>query len=144
MNASVDPGGLPQRPLARKLVVHPGDRVLLLGAPDEFDIPGLPDGAWIERDGEGPAEVLIAFVRSAAELERRFPDLVARLRAGAGLWIAWPRRAGGHRSDLGDVVVRANAIAAGLVDVKVAALSEDWSGLRLVRRRSAGGASTAG
>jgi hypothetical protein len=82
----------------------------------------------------GPADVLIWFVRDAAELadvaslrRRIFPD--------GALWIAWPRRAGGHRSDVTDNGIRDAVLPLGLVDVKVAAIDEDWSGLKIVWRR---------
>ena len=78
--------------------------------------------------------MIIAFFRAAADIAPRFPDLAQRTRPSGAIWAAWPRRAGGHASDITDNVVRGYALDLGLVDVKVAAIDEDWSGLRLVWR----------
>jgi hypothetical protein len=82
----------------------------------------------------GPADVIVAFVRSAGDLAQRLPSLAERIFPAGALWIAWPRRAGGHVSDLTDDVVRRHVLPLGLVDVKVAAIDADWSGLRVVWR----------
>jgi hypothetical protein len=79
--------------------------------------------------------VVVAFVRQAKDLERVVPEVVEVLGPEDAFWVAWPRKAAGHVSDLGDDVVRRAALETGLVDVKVAALGEDWSGLRFVWRR---------
>jgi hypothetical protein len=79
--------------------------------------------------------VVIAFLRRAAELEKVLPQVVAVLGPEDALWLVWPRKAAGHVSDLGDNVVRAAALETGLVDIKVAAIGDDWSGLRFVWRR---------
>jgi hypothetical protein len=81
-----------------------------------------------------PADLIVAFFRQADELSRRLPDLVRRIQPDGALWIAWPRRAGGHHSDITDTVIRAEALALGVVDVKVAAIDDDWSGQRYVWR----------
>jgi hypothetical protein len=120
--------------LARKLAIRPGDVVALLGAPAGWSVDDLPDGARLRRGLRGGAEVVIAFLRRAAELETVLPKVVPTLGPTDALWLAWPRRAAGHESDLGDDLVRRAGLAAGLVDVKVAALGEDWSGLRFVWR----------
>jgi hypothetical protein len=83
---------------------------------------------------DGPADVIVAFVRSSGDLAQRLPDLAERIFPSGALWIAWPRRAGGHVSDVTDGVVREHVLPLGLVDVKVAAIDEDWSGLRVVWR----------
>jgi hypothetical protein len=79
--------------------------------------------------------VVLLFVRQAAELPRA-ADMASSLPPGCALWVAWPRRAAGHRSDVTDQLVRTAVLPTGLVDVKVAAIGEDWSGLRFVHRRS--------
>jgi hypothetical protein len=79
--------------------------------------------------------VVIAFLRRASDLETVLPRVVAVLRPEDSLWLAWPRKAAGHVSDLGDNLVRGAALQTGLVDVKVAAIGDDWSGLRFVWRR---------
>jgi hypothetical protein len=85
--------------------------------------------------GKTSLDVLVAFVRSRAELERRLPALRRRMAPAAGLWIAWPKKSSGVRTDMTEDVVRDVALPTGLVDNKVCALDETWSGLRLVIRR---------
>jgi hypothetical protein len=82
----------------------------------------------------GDADVIISFFRAGADLGRRLPALAERIYPAGALWVAWPRRAGGHTSDITDNVVRGHALPIGLVDVKVAAIDDDWSGLSLVWR----------
>lgn len=84
--------------------------------------------------------MVIAFLRSGAELRRRVPRLVRSVGADSSLWLAWPRKAAGHVSDLTEQSLRDELLPAGLVDVKVAALDEDWSGLCFVWRRELRGA----
>jgi len=95
-----------------------------------------PDGWTSVRDcaESGPADVIIAFFTVAAEIPAALPELAGRIYPAGAIWAAWPRRAGGHRSDITDNVIRSHALPLGLVDVKVAAIDNDWSGLRLVWR----------
>jgi hypothetical protein len=79
--------------------------------------------------------VTIAFIRAQTALDAARPMLVDQLRADASLWIAWPRKAAGHLSDLTDNRVRESLLPTGLVDIKVAALDHDWSGLKFVWRK---------
>ncbi|HTZ10426.1 MAG TPA: DUF3052 domain-containing protein [Acidimicrobiales bacterium] len=126
------PGGYAGTPLAAKLGIKPGHVVALVGAPRGWTVPALPDGARLRRSlGEG-ADVVVAFVREAARLPAAVAAAVAVLGPADALWVTWPRRAAGHDSDLTDQVVRACGLDAGLVDVKVAAVGEDWSGIRFV------------
>ena len=81
--------------------------------------------------------MIVAFFRAAVEIGDRLPDLRRQVFPGGAVWALWPRRAAGHDSDITDNVVRAYALGLGLVDVKVAAVDEDWSGLRLVWRKEA-------
>lgn len=123
-------------PLAKKLRIKPGHRVALLHPPQDWTvagIPGLPDGAEAV-DAPGDADVTVAFFRTAAELGAEVEGLAAGVTGAHCLWIAWPRRAAGHRSDLGDGLLRELFLPTGVVDVKVAALGADWSGLAFVRR----------
>ncbi len=141
-------GGYSGTSLARKLGIKPGHVVQLVAAPTAWTVPDLPDGARVRRRGaRSGADVIVAFVRSRSDLESRRSDLVAGLAPDAGLWLAWPRRAAGHDSDVTDQILRDCLLPTGLVDVKVAALGEDWSGLRFVwrkelRARSRGAART--
>jgi hypothetical protein len=90
------------------------------------------------RDGQGADEqphIIVAFFGALEGLRESIPTLSRRIFPAGALWIAWPRRAGGQESDIREHDIRSLALALGLVDVKVAALDEDWSGLRLVWRR---------
>jgi hypothetical protein len=120
-------------PQARKLGLKPGMRVALDAPPDGWDLAEPPDGLRLP-DDDGGADVIIAFFRAQAEIAGRLPALARRVFPAGAVWAAWPRRAAGHVSDITDNVVRGYALDLGLVDVKVAAIDEDWSGLRLVWR----------
>ncbi len=122
-------------PLYRKLGIKPGDVVGVLGAPPGWVIEGLPDGVVQRSRAQGPLDVGVAFFEERVKIERRLPALIRALRPDGSLWIAWPRRAAGHVSDIGDNVLREIILPTGLVDTKVAALDEHWSGLRFVWRR---------
>ena len=123
--------GYSGRPQAAKLGLRAGQRVWLEDAPSGWELAGPPDGL-IDAGPAGPADVIIAFFTAAADIE--LSGLGRRIFPAGALWVAWPRRAGGHRSDITDNVIRERALPLGLVDVKVAAIDEDWSGLRLVWR----------
>jgi len=121
-------------PQARKLGLVPGRRLALDDRPEGWTLSDPPDGL-IDAGPDGPADIVVGFFRAADALERRLPRLADRIFPAGMVWVAWPRRAGGHTSDITDTVVRALALPLGLVDTKVAALDEDWSALRLVWRR---------
>lgn len=123
-------------PLARKLGIKEGHRVAFPGAPDGFDclVDPLPDGVDVRARARGPLDVVVLFTRRRAELERRFEALKRALEPSGGLWIAWPKRSSGVDTDLTEDAVREIALANGLVDNKVCAIDETWSGLRLVYR----------
>ncbi|MHA6760454.1 DUF3052 domain-containing protein [Streptacidiphilus sp. PAMC 29251] len=123
-------------PLAKKLRIKPGHRVALLHPPQDWTvaaIPGLPDGVE-QADGLADADVTLAFFRTAADLKAEATGLAAALPSAGCLWIAWPRRAAGHSSDITDNLLRELFLPTGIVDVKVAALGTDWSGLAFVHR----------
>ncbi|WP_019930609.1 DUF3052 family protein [Nocardia sp. BMG111209] len=121
-------------PLTRKIGIKPGHTVHLHHRPAGWPVPELPAGCTIGDGGPAGAEVTIAFYRELDDVRCEAADLAAALDDHAMLWIAWPRRAAGHDSDITDNLVRELLLATGLVDVKVAALGEDWSGLKFVRR----------
>jgi hypothetical protein len=130
-------GGYSGTPLPRKLGIKPGHRVLLLSAPDGFEdstLGALPDGVKVGRQARGTADVIVSFHIARADLARRMPRLRELMDPAAGLWIAWPKRAAKVSTDLTEDVVRELALANVLVDNKVAAIDERWSGLRLVIR----------
>jgi hypothetical protein len=96
----------------------------------------LATGVQVETmdDGGEPFDVVLLFTKRRSELEALFPTLSKRLVSNGGLWIAWPKRASGVGTDLTEDVVRAIGLGAGLVDNKVCAVDETWSGLRFVIR----------
>lgn len=120
-------------PQARKLGLQPGHRVALDEPPAGWRLRE-PPGGLRGPDPDGAADVIVAFFRARAEIPGRLPALARRIFPAGALWAAWPRRAGGHHSDITDNIVREHALAIGLVDVKVAAVDDDWSALRLVWR----------
>ncbi|MEC7518850.1 MAG: DUF3052 domain-containing protein [Myxococcota bacterium] len=123
-------------PLPKKLGVKAGHRVALLDAPDGFALEGLPESVTVKRDlrGKAPIDVALLFALSERALRARFPKAQARIAKDGGLWVCWPKKASGVATDLGDAGVRAYGLAQGLVDNKVCAVDETWSGLRFVWR----------
>jgi hypothetical protein len=126
----VSPAGYSGTPLEKKLGIKPGHRVLLLGAPDGFALEGVEP----VRSLRGQADVILSFHVERRGLEKRLPALRRAMVPNAGLWIAWPKRASKVPTDLDENVVRELGLANVLVDNKVAAIDEVWSGLRLVIR----------
>jgi hypothetical protein len=124
-------------PLPRKLGIRDGHRVGLKGAPEGFGetLGELPDGVSLTRGRlRAPLDVIVAFFTSRRALERRLTSLIGLMDPAGGLWIAWPKRASGVDSDITEDVVRELGLAAGVVDNKVCAIDQTWSGLRLVIR----------
>jgi hypothetical protein len=121
-------------PLPRKLGVTPGERIAAIGTPPAGFAGRLGDVAVSTRLG-GRFDVIVLFARERRELVRRLDRAVAALEPRGGLWLAWPKRSSGVASDLDDATVRELGLATGLVDNKVCAIDETWSGLRFVNRR---------
>jgi hypothetical protein len=126
-------------PLPVKLGIGEDDEVALIGAPERFEdtLGELPGVASLHTDLADDAryDVIVAFMTQRSELEAELPRLRARMAPACGLWIAWPKRASGVPTDLTDDVVREVALPTGLVDNKVCAIDQTWTGLRLVIRR---------
>jgi hypothetical protein len=123
-------------PLAKKLGIKPGHRLAFPGAPDGFaaGLGGLPEGVRGKARTAAPVDVIVFFTTARTELERRFDALKRALDPAGGLWVAWPKRSSDVATDLTEDVVREVALERGLVDNKVCAIDETWSGLRLVYR----------
>jgi hypothetical protein len=124
-------------PLPKKLGIKPGHRVVVLNAPDGFlqeTLQPMPDDVTVLRTARGPADVIVSFHTELADLARRMPKLRELMEPAAGLWIGWPKKAAKTDTDLTENLVRDLALANRLVDNKVAAIDETWSGLRLVIR----------
>ncbi|MDR0360484.1 MAG: DUF3052 domain-containing protein [bacterium] len=118
----------PEAEIARKLGIKPDSRVLVVGAAQGRD--GLARG-----DVEERPDIVVAYFREATHLRAEAARLGDLIFPGGMLWIAWPRKAAGHRSDIDENLIRDVVLPLGLVDTKVAALGEDWSGLRVVWRK---------
>jgi hypothetical protein len=130
-------------PLAKKLGVKAGGELSLLDAPPSWSVPALPGGVDVKRvtsasrrRGAGLAgvDVALVFCRTAADVAA-VTSLVDSLPVSSALWVAWPRKAGGHLSDVDENLLRSVLLPTGVVDVKVAALDTDWSGLKFVWRK---------
>ena len=124
-------------PLAKKLGIKEGHDVALLGAPDRFgdELEGLPDAVTLRQRAIGTNDVIVSFHSKRADLERKVPSLLKALAVDGGLWIAWPKRASKLPTDITEDTVRDVFLPLGLVDNKVCAINEVWSGLRVVWRR---------
>ena len=123
-------------PLPRKLGIKEGSTVALLDAPDGFEkeLDPLPDGVELTPDLLPSLDVILLFVTTRHQLERRFPEAAAHLQPAGGLWVTWPKKASGVATDLTELVVMEVGLANGLVDNKVCAVTDVWSGLRFVIR----------
>jgi len=124
-------------PLVRKLGLKEGMRVHYVASPGNFDelVGELPGDVRVLARPAPELDLVVLFVRARAELERRLPGLHAKLRQDGMLWVAWPKRASKLPTDMTEDVVREVALPRGLVDVKVCAIDDTWSGLKLVIRR---------
>jgi hypothetical protein len=125
-------------PLPQKLGLKPGARLGLVKPPADFTrtLGALPAGVAPRpvTAGNQTFDVIVCFAPTMAEVGRRIPELKRRLDPAGGLWIAWPKRASGVPTDVGENDLRARGLAAGLVDNKVCAIDHVWSGLRFVYR----------
>jgi hypothetical protein len=126
-------------PLPKKLGIKAGHKVVAIAPPNGFiqSLGALPDGVVIQSGYSGKAtfDVIVAFVTRRAQLKREIAAGRCHMTAAAGLWIAWPKRSSGVATEVTEDVVREIALPTGLVDNKVCAIDEIWSGLRLVIRK---------
>jgi hypothetical protein len=131
------PTGYSGTPLAKKLGIKEGHTVTLVGAPKGFadELDGLPDDVTIRTRASGSADVVVSFHTERADLERRVPKLLDVLDIDGGLWIAWPKKASKVPTDITEDTVREVFLPLGLVDNKVCAIDDVWSGLRVVWRK---------
>jgi hypothetical protein len=119
-------------PQLQKLGIVPGVRLRILGADPDWTFAGPLEG--VDLVAEGPCDIALVFVRALVELDSvvRWGELVY---PSGAVWAAWPRKASGHESEVDENAVRDAALAVGMVDVKVAAIDDDWSGLKVVWRK---------
>jgi hypothetical protein len=135
------PAGYSGTPLWKKLGLKSGMTAQVLHPDAGWSIPlgdGPVDVEWLNADrvDGGSAGLILAFYRTADGFLKELDVLGERIRPDGMLWVAWPRKAAGHMSDLDENLIRDAALERGLVDVKVAAADTDWSALKLVWRRS--------
>ena len=121
-------------PLAKKLGIAEGSSLALIGAPRGL-MEGLPPGVSVKHQVRGSADVVVAFFTRRRDFERRINGLARMVFPSGGLWVAWPKRASDEQTDMHEGVVREAALPLGLVDNKVCAIDETWTGLRVVWRR---------
>lgn len=139
LSALPAPAGFPGysgTPLPKKLGIKEGSRVALAAAPPEFErtLGKLPAGATLHTNPRGKRELTVWFVRSLKELRAAMPRMLEASRQG-GVWIAWPKKTSALASDVSEREVRALGLAAGMVDYKICAIDETWSGLKFALRR---------
>jgi len=126
--------GYSNTPLVKKLGLKNGMEACILAAPPHYEniLGGLPPGVRIK--ARGAVDFVHLFTTSAAALNRQFPSLKKRLKPNGLLWVSWPKGTSKIATDLSRDVVREIGLAGGLVDVKVCAVDDDWSGLKFVYR----------
>ncbi|MEO8586569.1 MAG: DUF3052 domain-containing protein [Acidobacteriota bacterium] len=130
--------GYSSTPLPKKLGIKGGHRVALVSAPKGFAVVlgVLPAGARIVKSPAGGADVVLVFAGSRAALAEGFPRGAGAIPADGAVWACWPKKSSGVATDLVENDVRAFGLGLGLVDVKVCAVDETWSGLKFVVRLS--------
>jgi hypothetical protein len=123
-------------PLIQKIGIKPGHRIVLRKVPASFlkDLGKLPEGAETSDRLAGKANVIVYFTEKLAELTKDFPRLASALVPDGMVWISWPKKASGRVTDVTENLVREVGLECGLVDVKVCAIDETWSGLKFVIR----------
>jgi Protein of unknown function (DUF3052) len=123
-------------PLPKKLGIKDGLRLFLIDAPSEVVAELKPslEKCKLARDAKTPLDFAMLFTKSAASLKKEFTPLTKNLASAGMIWISWPKKSSGVPTDLNENLVREIGLAAGLVDVKVCAVTEVWSGLKFVRR----------
>ncbi len=124
-------------PLFKKLGIKPGFRVKVRNQPADYLelLAGVPPDAKISGGLRGDIDLWHLFTRSATELERLLPTAMEQIKRDGMIWVSWPKKSSGVASDITEDTVRAVALPIGLVDVKVCAVDETWSGLKLVIRK---------
>jgi hypothetical protein len=132
------PVGYSGKALIDKLGLKPGGVLCAVGAPKHYRelVSPLPDGATLKTAPDAKAQIVHLFVADTAALKAKIKATVAALPAGAALWISWPKKSSAKFVDLTEDGIRKLVLPTGLVDVKVAAVDEDWSGLKFLRRKT--------
>ena len=122
-------------PLIKKLGIKSGFKVAFLNLPSSFSGKfDLPPDVTLDPAGDEPLDFAMLFVKREKDLQKTFPKYAAKLKPMGMLWVAWPKKSSGVQTDLLFTNVQAIGLAAGLVDVKVCAVDDVWSGLKFVFR----------
>jgi hypothetical protein len=123
-------------PLSKKLGIKEMFRVTFVGLPADVraELRGALAGCSVVRDGHGLLDFAMVFAKKQTELKSEFARLARQLAPAGMLWVSWPKKTSGVAADMNENDVRRIGLEAGLVDVKVCAVSEVWSGLKFVRR----------
>ena len=129
--------GYSGKPLTEKLGIKAGMAMTVIGPPANYDeiIGELPDGVRTTSRLAGGRDAVLIFVSRGQDLARRVPGLIKAIAPNGMVWVAWPKRVSKIYTDITEDVIREIVLPAGLVDVKVCAVDETWSGLKLVIRR---------
>lgn len=124
------------RQLADKLGIKEGSRIIILDPPSNYgELMGeLPRNVTIMNKLRGPLDFIHFFTKNQKELQAKFPILKRELAQNGGLWVSWPKGSSGMKADLNESIVREIGLRNGLVDVKIIAVDEIWSGLKFVYR----------
>jgi hypothetical protein len=124
-------------PLLQKLGIKPGHRIATVHEPPSFDqgLGSLPENASFVGSTAKDVDVIVAFHSSLRDFQKQLPALQNRIKSDGMIWIAWPKKASGVVSDMSEDHVRNAALKIGLVDIKVCAIDDTWSGLKLVIRK---------
>jgi hypothetical protein len=124
-------------PLPKKLGIKAGSIVAFVGAPKGFEktLGELPEGVTLRKHARGRRDLTLWFTKTKKDLENRIEKFAAAVEDG-GIWIIWPKKASGLPTDLTQNIVRQVGLASGLVDYKICAVDETWSGLKFSRRKT--------
>lgn len=131
------PAGYSGKPLAVKLGIKSGFRVAVINAPEKYlsdTLGALPADVQVMQDLGDALDLIHFFTHESAELRDQFPRLKGQIKQTGGIWISWPKKSSKVPTDLDENIIREIGLDAGLVDVKVAAMDEVWSGLKFVIR----------
>ena len=122
-------------PLVKKLGIKEGHSILIVKAPNDFEQQlELPERVTVNGKSKKPVDFVLLFVQSQRALEKDFSRYALRLTPAGMLWVSWPKKTSGVQSDLNENIVRDIGLSKGMVDVKVCAVDEVWSGLKFVFR----------
>jgi hypothetical protein len=135
--ATTSPAGYSGTPLARKLGIKEGGHVFVLNAPTGYKklVEPLPPAVVFQSKADKATDIAHLFVTAASELKKQLANLRKKLKPDAAVWVSWPKKSSKVVTDTTEDTIRALALPMGFVDIKVCAVDEVWSGLKLVVRK---------